>query len=44
VFEACRWIIDTLKKDVPIWKKRVYEGGAERWAEGTPASGLCRTP
>ena len=20
-FEACRWLIDTLKKSVPIWKK-----------------------
>ena len=20
-FEACRWVIDTLKKQVPIWKK-----------------------
>ena len=27
-FEACRWIIDTLKELVPIWKQ-------ERWADGT---------
>jgi molybdopterin synthase catalytic subunit len=27
-FEACRWLIDTLKQVVPIWKK-------ERWADGT---------
>ena len=24
-FEACRWIIDTLKKTVPIWKKEYFE-------------------
>ena len=34
-FEACRWIIDTLKKTVPIWKKEYFEDGAE-WADGEP--------
>ncbi len=28
-FEACRYIIDTLKKTVPIWKKEVFEDGEE---------------
>jgi molybdopterin synthase catalytic subunit len=28
-FDACRYCIDTLKKTVPIWKREVYEGGAE---------------
>jgi molybdopterin synthase catalytic subunit len=32
-FEACRWIIDTLKKTVPIWKKEYFEDGAA-WADG----------
>ena len=27
-FEACRFCIDTLKKDVPIWKKEVAVNGA----------------
>ncbi len=30
-FEACRYIIDTLKEDVPIWKKEHFEDG-EVWA------------
>lgn len=34
-FEACRWLIDTLKKRVPIWKKEVWSDGTT-WAEGTP--------
>ncbi len=34
-FEACRWIIDTLKKKVPIWKKEYFEDGAV-WADGEP--------
>ena len=32
-FEACRYIIDTLKKTVPIWKKEVATNG-EEWVEG----------
>lgn len=34
-FDACRWIIDALKKTVPIWKKEYFEGGAV-WADGEP--------
>jgi molybdopterin synthase catalytic subunit len=34
-FEACRWIIDTLKRTVPIWKKEQFEDGAV-WADGEP--------
>ena len=34
-FEACRWLIDTLKRTVPIWKKEHFEGGAV-WADGDP--------
>jgi molybdopterin synthase catalytic subunit len=32
-FDACRWLIDTLKRTVPIWKKEYFEDGAV-WAEG----------
>lgn len=32
-FEACRYIIDTLKATVPIWKKEVATSG-EEWVEG----------
>ena len=32
-FEACRYIIDTLKSTVPIWKKEVATTG-EEWVEG----------
>ncbi|MGC6491630.1 MAG: molybdenum cofactor biosynthesis protein MoaE [Myxococcota bacterium] len=27
-YEASRWVIDTLKERVPIWKREVYEDGA----------------
>ena len=33
-FEACRFAIDTLKTNVPIWKKEFYEDG-EVWIEGS---------
>ena len=34
-FAANRWIIDMLKKTVPIWKKEYFEDGAV-WADGEP--------
>lgn len=34
-FTACRWLIDMLKQDVPIWKRDVYEDGFERWVDPT---------
>jgi len=34
-FEACRWLIDALKRSVPIWKKEHFEDGAV-WADGEP--------
>lgn len=34
-FDACRWLIDTLKKTVPIWKKETFEDGMV-WADGEP--------
>ncbi len=30
-FEACRWLIDTLKEVVPIWKKELGTDGSEEW-------------
>lgn len=34
-FDACRWLIDTLKQDVPIWKADVFADGFTRWVEPT---------
>ncbi|MGB9029254.1 MAG: molybdenum cofactor biosynthesis protein MoaE [Acidobacteriaceae bacterium] len=34
-FDACRWLIDTLKQTVPIWKQEFFEDGAV-WAQGDP--------
>ena len=34
-FEASRWIIDTLKKDVAIWKKEVWADGSGTWVHPT---------
>jgi molybdopterin synthase catalytic subunit len=34
-FDACRWLIDTLKKTVPIWKKEYFADGVV-WAAGEP--------
>lgn len=34
-FDACRYIIDTLKQTVPIWKKEIFENG-EVWVAAHP--------
>jgi MoaE-MoaD fusion protein len=34
-YEASRWLIDTLKRQVPIWKKEHFVDGAV-WADGEP--------
>ena len=39
-FEACRWLIDTLKAVVPIWKKEVWADGSEEWVH----PGLASSP
>lgn len=35
-FEACRYIIDEVKRRVPIWKRESYAGGQTGWVEGNP--------
>ncbi|EAY28894.1 molybdenum cofactor biosynthesis protein MoaE [Microscilla marina] len=34
-FQACEYLIDTLKQVVPIWKKEIYEDG-EIWVAAHP--------
>ena len=39
-FDACRWIIDQIKADVPIWKNEHYADGESGWLhpDGKPVS------
>lgn len=32
-FDACRYLVDAVKTDVPIWKKNVWADGTEQWVE-----------
>ena len=34
-FDATRYIIEEIKKRLPVWKKEYYEDGTESWVEGT---------
>jgi molybdopterin synthase catalytic subunit len=34
-FEACRRLIDDLKREVPIWKHQVFADGGDEWV-GSP--------
>ena len=30
-FDACRWILDTIKADIPVWKQEYYENSSSKW-------------
>ena len=38
-FEACRWLIDTLKAEVAIWKKEIWQDGAGTWVDPAKSTG-----
>jgi molybdopterin synthase catalytic subunit len=38
-FEALAWIMDTLKREVPIWKRERYEDGSTEWIHPTASGG-----
>lgn len=40
-FEVCRYLIDELKKHVPIWKKETFEDGTEEWVRGHTPGGTA---
>ena len=37
-FEACRFLIDRLKREAPIWKQERWASGGETWSPGTRPS------
>jgi len=43
-FDACRWIIDEVKRRVPIWKNEHYADGESGWLhpDNTPVDGSER--
>ena len=36
-FEACRFVIEELKRRVPIWKREHYADGTREWVDPTRA-------
>jgi molybdopterin synthase catalytic subunit len=34
-FDACRHIIEEIKKRLPVWKEELYADGGRAWLEGT---------
>ena len=39
-YEASRFIIDTIKRSVPIWKKEHFSDGQSSWSEGAEAGSV----
>jgi molybdopterin synthase catalytic subunit len=42
-FAACRWLIDELKRSVPIWKKEVWAGGESTWVNPAESGEIDKT-
>jgi len=42
-FEATHWLVNEIKKKVPVWKKEVWEDG-EEWIEGPESMGIQQAP
>jgi molybdopterin synthase catalytic subunit len=38
-FDACRYVMEEIKNRVPIWKKELFDDGAERWREDAKGKG-----
>lgn len=36
-FEAAQWLVDTLKKQVPIWKREYWADGSQDWVHPNEA-------
>jgi len=34
-FEACRFVIEEVKRRIPVWKKELHEDGTEVWVDPT---------
>lgn len=43
-FEACRWVIDELKRRVPIWKREHYADGERAWVDPTATARAGNAP
>jgi|SRR5919107_1030678 molybdopterin synthase catalytic subunit len=33
-FEACQFILERIKNEVPIWKKEIFSNGTSKWIDG----------
>ncbi|MEO8539472.1 MAG: molybdenum cofactor biosynthesis protein MoaE [bacterium] len=42
-FEASHWLVNEIKKRVPVWKKEVWDDG-EAWVEGPESLGIQQAP
>ncbi|MGE0555935.1 MAG: molybdenum cofactor biosynthesis protein MoaE [Gemmatimonadales bacterium] len=40
-FEACRYVIEEVKRRVPIWKLERYRDGTEAWVDPTRPGGVA---
>jgi molybdopterin synthase catalytic subunit len=36
-YRASRWIVEEVKRRLPVWKREAYADGTEAWLDGHPA-------
>jgi molybdopterin synthase catalytic subunit len=41
-FDACRYVIEEIKRRLPVWKQERYITGETRWLAGEPESTAVR--
>ena len=41
-FAACRYVIEEVKRRVPIWKREVFADGSVEWVSGYAGKGVSR--
>ena len=41
-YESSKYIIDTIKHSVPIWKKEYFSNGASKWSKGCEAKSVIK--
>jgi molybdopterin synthase catalytic subunit len=35
-FEACRWLVEAIKKQAPVWGRELFDDGTHAWKTNTP--------
>jgi molybdopterin synthase catalytic subunit len=43
-FEACRWVLEAVKRRVPVWKREHYADGGRDWVDARAGASTAGAP